>query len=100
MGYSRRAIDVGSTRTISMIAVPPEWAREGYDLRPAGADDRAFQRTLFGFCRTDVFFLAHWLRHQRDAFLDSQFALQDTHYRRYFTAADVLILTKQAVPAG
>lgn len=83
-----------------MIAVPPEWAQKGYDLRPADVGDRAFQRTLFGFSRTDATLLAQWPRPERDAFLDSQFALQDTHYRRYFADADVLIVTKQTVPAG
>jgi ribosomal protein S18 acetylase RimI-like enzyme len=83
-----------------MIAVPSRWAHEGYDLRPAGTDDRAFQRTLFGFCRPDAVYLALWPRAERDAFLDSQFALQDIHYRRYFENADVLIVTKQTVPAG
>jgi ribosomal protein S18 acetylase RimI-like enzyme len=86
--------------TIGMIAVSPEWAIAGYALRPAGADDRAFQRTLFGFCRPDAIFLAPWPRAQRDAFLDSQFALQDAHYHRYYADAAFLIVTIHDVPAG
>lgn len=83
-----------------MIAIPPEWAREGYELRPAGADDRAFQRTLFGLCRPDAIFLAQWPRAERDAFLDSQFALQDVHYRRYYADAAFLIVTRRGALAG
>lgn len=83
-----------------MITVPAEWVREGYELRPAGADDRAFQRVLFGHCRPDAIFLAQWPQAQRDAFLDSQFAAQDLHYRSYFADADVLIVTRHGTSAG
>lgn len=83
-----------------MIALPRAWAERGYALRPARARDRDFQRALFGLCRLDAPFLAQWPAEQRGPFLDSQFALQDTHYRRYFDGADYLIVTHAGTRIG
>jgi ribosomal protein S18 acetylase RimI-like enzyme len=83
-----------------MLDLPPEWARAGYAFRRARARDRNFQRHLFGLARPDAALIAQWPAAQRDAFLDSQFALQDTHYRRFFGGADYFIITREGAPVG
>jgi len=83
-----------------VIALPPPWADAGYGLRPARARDRKFQRELFAQARPDAALIALWPQAQRDAFLDSQFALQDIHYRRFHARADYFILTLHGAPVG
>lgn len=83
-----------------MIGLPPEWSRDGYALRRARARDRNFQRTLFAVARPDAALIAQWPAAQRDAFLDSQFALQDVHYRRYYAGADYFIVTRHGTSIG
>jgi GNAT superfamily N-acetyltransferase len=83
-----------------MIALAPGWAAKGYGLRRARARDRDFQRELFGLCRLDAPLLAQWPAEERKAFLDSQFALQDRHYRRYFEGADFSIVTHNGMRIG
>ena len=83
-----------------MIDLPREWAGKGYALRPARARDRAFQCSLFGLCRPDAQLIAQWPPAQRDAFLASQFALQDIHYRRFYEGADYFILTRGSARIG
>ena len=82
------------------ITLPPEWLSQGFALRPARARDRAFQRSLFAFGRQDAIFIARMPAAQREAFLDSQFALQDIHYRRYFAGVECLIVTLHGAPVG
>lgn len=82
------------------ITLPAAWLSEGHGLRAARGRDRNFQRALFAACRPDAVFIDRLPRVQRDAFLDSQFSLQDTHYRRFFAGADVLIVTRQGTPVG
>ncbi|MDB5534451.1 MAG: hypothetical protein JWO28_2766 [Hyphomicrobiales bacterium] len=82
------------------IALPATWVSEGFALRPARARDRTFQRILFAAGRPDAIFIARMPAVQRQAFLDSQFALQDTHYRRFFAGAECHIVTLNGLPVG
>lgn len=82
------------------IAVPAVWASGGYALRHARARDRGFQRALFEAGRPDAAFIARLPAAQRDAFLDSQFSLQDAHYRRFFAGAECQIVTQYGAPVG
>lgn len=82
------------------IALPAEWLNQGFALRPARARDRTFQRMLFAACRADAIFIARMHEAQREAFLDSQFALQDAHYRRFFAGSEYLIVTLRGSPVG
>jgi ribosomal protein S18 acetylase RimI-like enzyme len=82
------------------IALPLDWAGRGYALRPARARDRGFQRALFEAERPDAAFIARLPAAQREAFLDSQFSLQDVHYRRFFAGAECLIVMRHGAPVG
>ncbi len=73
---------------------------DGVAIRRATARDREFLRSLFGTTRLDAVFLAAWPPAERMAFLDSQFALQDIHYRRFHPKADFLIVKRHDAPIG
>jgi ribosomal protein S18 acetylase RimI-like enzyme len=83
-----------------MFVLPESMAREGFALRPAGEEDRAFQRALFAASRTDAPFLAAWPAEQREPFLDSQFHFQTVHYAQAHAGADFLILERDGTPLG
>jgi ribosomal protein S18 acetylase RimI-like enzyme len=72
----------------------------GIAIRRIAPRDREFLRTLFGTTRLDAVFLATWPPAERTAFLDSQFALQDIHYRRFHPEADFLIVKRRGAPIG
>lgn len=82
------------------ITLPAEWLSQGFALRPARARDRTFQRILFAAGRPDAIFIARMPEAQREAFLDSQFTLQDIHYRRFFAGFECLIVTLHGTPVG
>ncbi len=83
-----------------MLSLPDEWVRAGYALRRARGRDRAFQRALFATARADAHLIALWPPAERDAFYNSQFALQDVHYRRFYADADAFIVTRHAASVG
>ena len=83
-----------------MLVLPEALVRAGVALRADRPSDRAFLRALYGTARPDLVFLSQWPAAERDAFLDSQFQLQDIHYRRYHAAADFLIVEQGGFPIG
>lgn len=83
-----------------MIAIVPELRRERYALRVTCFADAVFERRLFETARPDAEIIAQWPAAQRQAFYDSQFALQSKHYRQYFADAAFLIVTRAGEAVG
>lgn len=71
-----------------------------YTLRPALPTDEPFLRTLYGESRADELAPMAWDDATRDAFLDSQFDLQRTHYEQHYPRARHEIVLVQGEPAG
>lgn len=73
---------------------------EGVGLRPAAADDLPFLRNLYRTVREPELAVTGWTEAQKQAFSDSQFALQDRHYRAYYPGARFLVLEYEGQPVG
>lgn len=69
-------------------------------LRNAEGSDLAFLRTLYRTVRDPELALTSWPEAQRQAFSDSQFALQDRHYRAHYTGALFLVIEHQGASVG
>lgn len=69
-------------------------------LRNAEESDLAFLRSLYRTVRDPELALTPWSEAQRQAFSDSQFALQDRHYRAHYPGALFLVIEHQGVPVG
>jgi len=80
--------------------VPPMLAERGYALRPEVASDEEFLIRLYRSTRWEELAPTGWSDTQKRAFLDSQFSLQDTHYRRYYAEAARGVVTAQGAAAG
>ena len=74
--------------------------RKGIILRPEEEADVAFSRALFHADRAPMFMAAGWPSASLAATLESQFALQDTHFRRAFASADRWIVTAAGQDVG
>ena len=72
----------------------------GLRLRPERADDAAFAGALYREERWPEFALLAWPEAATDAFLDSQFALQQAHAARAHPAADRWIVERHRKPIG
>ena len=83
-----------------MLALPKALARSGIALRADTPADRPFLRALHAAARLDAPFIAQWPAAQREPFLDSQFQLQDLHYRRHHPRADFLIVEQGGFAIG
>jgi RimJ/RimL family protein N-acetyltransferase len=79
---------------------PPRWAVRGLSLRPATPGDRDFLRVLFGDVRAEEIASTGWPAERGEAFLDSQFALQTTHFDTYYGDGDVQIIEAAGRPIG
>ena len=75
--------------------IPPE-----IQLRWAGESDQAFLRALYRTVRDPELALTPWTEAQKQAFADSQFALQDRHYRAHYPGALFLVIEHQGAPVG
>jgi ribosomal protein S18 acetylase RimI-like enzyme len=69
-------------------------------LRPVAGDDREFLVDLYGSLREAE--LAHipWDEATRRAFIEQQFAAQDTHYRQHYPGATLDVVEVDGEPAG
>jgi ribosomal protein S18 acetylase RimI-like enzyme len=83
-----------------VFTLPSTLVDAGITIRRVTPRDREFLRRLFGTTRLDAVLLATWPPDERTAFLDSQFALQDIHYRRFHSTADFLIVKRHDAPIG
>lgn len=79
---------------------PSGWPARGLSLRPRNADDEAFLRDLYFDLRAAELASTRWPPGRRRAFTDSQFDLQDRHFRAQFPAADFLIIQRDERPIG
>jgi ribosomal protein S18 acetylase RimI-like enzyme len=72
----------------------------GIGLRDALPGDEAFLRGLYRGVRDAELALTNWSDAQKDAFADSQFALQDRWYRGQYPGARFLVVLRGAVAVG
>ncbi len=70
------------------------------DLRPLRSGDEAFLFGLFFQARCGSFAPLGWPEAQLQAFLRSQFDLQQAHYRRSFPGLDSSVITVDGADAG
>lgn len=69
-------------------------------LRPATEGDMPFLRALYRTVRDPELATTGWDEAQKQAFSDSQFALQDRHYRAYYPGALFLVVEHDGEPVG
>jgi len=69
-------------------------------LRAATPEDEQFLRALYAGTRAEELGRLPWSDEQKRAFIDMQFAAQDTHYRRHYPNAQYSIIEVQELPAG
>lgn len=72
----------------------------GFSLRPAGPDDREFLARVYASTRAEEMALVAWDGAQKAAFVESQFAAQDRHYREHFADASFDVLVVGGEPVG
>lgn len=82
------------------LAPPPSWSRRGLTWRPVAPEDEFFLRDLYADLRAEELASTGWSPGQKRAFTDSQFDLQDRHFRMRFPEGDFLILQRGARPIG
>lgn len=75
--------------------VPP-----AIQLRPMGESDLQFLRALYRTVRDPELAQTPWTDAQKQAFCDSQFALQDRHYRAHYPGALFLVIEHEGQPVG
>jgi ribosomal protein S18 acetylase RimI-like enzyme len=84
-----------------LLALPAALAAQNFALRPETAADVPFLRRLYASTRwEELRAVTDWTDAQKQAFLESQFALQRHHYLTYYASTDCAILDKDGVPAG
>ena len=62
--------------------------------------DRPFLRAVYGATRWDELAPTGWTDAQKEAFLDHQFAAQDTHYTNNYDNATYSVIIVDGFPAG
>ncbi|MGE0357586.1 MAG: GNAT family N-acetyltransferase [Burkholderiales bacterium] len=84
--------------------MPPEAAAvpvvPGLAFRETGPGDEAFLRALYRSTREPELDLTGWSEADKRAFADSQFALQDRHYREHYRGAAFLVIERAGEPIG
>lgn len=83
--------------------MPPEApipAVAGIGFREVGPGDEVFLRALYRSTREPELDLTGWAEAQKQAFADSQFALQDRHYREHYRGAAFLVIERAGEPIG
>lgn len=73
---------------------------QGIRVRAGTVEDMAFVRQLYGDLRAEELHQTGWPDAVRQAFLDSQFALQHRHFVTYYAAADFLMVEHDGVTIG
>jgi ribosomal protein S18 acetylase RimI-like enzyme len=71
-----------------------------WTLRAAGLDDTEFLFRVYASTRVDELAVTGWSAAQQQAFLRSQFAAQDYHYRTYFPATRFDIVQVEGCEIG
>ena len=69
-------------------------------LRPVTDDDRAFLTDLYGSVREPELAQVAWDDDQKRAFVEHQFAAQDTHYREHYPGATLDVVEVDGERAG
>jgi GNAT superfamily N-acetyltransferase len=77
-----------------VIAVP------GLAFRDVQPGDEAFLKALYRGSRDAELALTGWSDAAKQAFADSQFTLQDRHYREHYRGASFLVIERAAAPIG
>jgi len=82
------------------LEAPTDLQQRGIRLRPCAAGDISFLTFLYRQLRAAELAPLSWPDVQKDAFLESQFALQHRHYLAHYSAADFLLIEAEGQPAG
>ena len=69
-------------------------------LRPVADRDRAFLVDLYGSVREPELVHVPWSEEAKRAFVEHQFAAQDTHYRAHYPGATLDVVEIDGKPAG
>jgi ribosomal protein S18 acetylase RimI-like enzyme len=69
-------------------------------LRPATEADRGFLLELYGSTREPELAQVAWAEGAKQAFLEQQFSLQDSHYRANYPGATLEVIEVEGRPAG
>jgi ribosomal protein S18 acetylase RimI-like enzyme len=94
-------MSAATARDACLLALPSALLDQGLALRPETEADLAFLRRLYISTRWEELApIIDWTEAQKIAFLESQFALQRHHYRKYYAETDWGILEQAGVPAG
>jgi ribosomal protein S18 acetylase RimI-like enzyme len=72
----------------------------GIEFREAEPRDEGFLRALYRSTRDAELALTGWSEAARQAFADSQFTLQDRHYREHYRSASFLVIERAGTPIG
>jgi GNAT superfamily N-acetyltransferase len=72
----------------------------GVTFRPVADHDYPMLRALYRSTREAELALTGWAEAERQAFCDSQFALQDTWYRGQYPGAALLVIEKDGAAVG
>ena len=72
----------------------------GIGFREVEPRDEPFLRALYRSTREPELDLTGWEEAQKQAFADSQFALQDRHYREHYRGATFLVIERAGEPIG
>ncbi len=84
-----------------LLALPAALAAQGFPLRPEAAADVPFLRRLYVSTRwEELSACTDWPDARKQAFLESQFALQRHHYLTYYASMDCAVLDKDGVPVA
>jgi ribosomal protein S18 acetylase RimI-like enzyme len=74
--------------------------QQGFGCRAAEARDMTFMRGLYEALRAEELASIAWPAGTREAFLDSQFALQHHHFITHFEQAEFLLLEHDGIAMG
>lgn len=96
----RAATTAGSCMPDPLPPLPAALVARGIGVRAETAADAALLRQLYGAARADELAPVPWPAAAKEAFLDSQFALQSGHFARNHPRADFLIVTEQRPGGG
>lgn len=72
----------------------------GLALRPVVDGDYLFLRGLYRDVRQEELLATGWPQDAKDAFCDSQFSLQDQHYRQHYPDAQFYVIERSGNPIG
>ena len=83
--------------------VPFGWARArdtGLTFRPVADADLPFLSRLYASTRIDELGVIDWTEARKAEFLDSQFQAQHTHYQKFYSDADWLMIMRAGADVG